>query len=75
VLEGLKIINRTKVEGSHAIHKININKNHCNKMLHSLREMSNNLIEGLVDTIASMSMNLLVTIIRELGIIHLVFGS
>jgi hypothetical protein len=72
--EGLKTINLTKVEGSYVVQKININKNHCNKMLHSLGEISNNLIEGSIDTSAFMSINLSTIIVRKLGIIHLVFG-
>jgi hypothetical protein len=48
--EGLKTFNLTKVEGFHAIRRISINKNHCNKTLHFLVEISNNLIKGLVDT-------------------------
>jgi hypothetical protein len=52
--KGLKITNLTKVEGLHAIRRININKNRCNKMLHLLVEINNNLIEGLVETCASM---------------------
>jgi hypothetical protein len=73
--EGLKTINLTKVEGSHVIQRININKNHCNKMLHSLGEDNNNPIEGLVDTSVFMLINLLTAIVRELGIIYLIFGS
>lgn len=43
-------------------------------MLHSLGEINNNPIEGLVDTSTFMSINLSTTIVRELGIIHLIFG-
>jgi len=70
--EGLKTI--TKVEGSHVIQKININKNHCNKMLHSLGEINNNPIEVLVDMNTFMSINLSIAIVQELGIIHLIFS-
>lgn len=72
--EGLKIVNLTKVEGSHAIQRININKNCCNKMLHLLVEISNDLIKGLVDISASMSI-MSAIIIQKLSIMHLVFGS
>jgi len=68
--EGLKTINLTKVEGSHAIQKININKNCRNKTLHLLVEINNNLIKGLVDIRASMSI-MSTTIIQKLGIMHL----
>jgi len=44
-------------------------------MLHSLGEINDTLIEGLVDISAFMSINLLATIIQELGIIHLVSRS
>jgi hypothetical protein len=44
-------------------------------MLHSLGEINDTLIEGLVDISAFMSINLSATIIQELGIIHLVSHS
>jgi hypothetical protein len=72
--EGLKTINLTKVEGSHAIQIIIINKNYRSKMLHLLVEISNNLIKRLVDTGASMSI-MSTTFVRELGIMHLVSSS
>jgi len=65
--EGLKIINFIKVEGSHVVQKININKSHCNKML-------NLLVEGLVDIGTSMSI-MSIVVVHELSIMHLVFGS
>jgi len=61
------------VERFHALHNININKNHCSKTLHLLVEINNNLVEGLVDIGASMSI-MLAIVVRELGIMHLVFG-
>jgi hypothetical protein len=57
--EGLNLMNPIKVEGSHAMHKININKNHCSKLLHLVVEINNHLVEGLVDIVASMFENLL----------------
>ncbi len=71
--EGLKTVNLTKVEGSHAIRRINIDKNCNNKTLHLLVEINNNMIEGLVDIGTFMSI-MLVAIIQKLGIMHLVFG-
>ncbi len=64
--EGLKIVNFIKVEGSHVVRKININESHCNKTLHLL-------VEGLVDIGALMSITS--TVVHELSIMHLVFGS
>jgi hypothetical protein len=72
--KGLKTTNLTKVEGLHAIQRININKNRHNKTLHLLVEINNNLIEGLVETCASMLV-MSIVIIRELGIMPLVSGS
>jgi len=65
--EGLKIINFIKVEGSHVVRKININKSHHNKMLHLL-------VEGLVD-IGSLMSIMFTIVVHELSITHLVFGS
>lgn len=53
--EGLKIINLIKVKRSYVVWKININKSHHSKTLHLFVEISNNLIESLVDIGASMS--------------------
>lgn len=39
-----------------AINKININKNHCSKTLHLLVEITTNILEGLINTSACMSM-------------------
>jgi len=41
-------------KGSHAFHKINIHRNHHNKMLYPLVEINNHLVKGLVDIGASM---------------------
>jgi predicted aspartyl protease len=51
---GLKLVNVTKVEGSHALLKISINKKHYSKILHLLVEINNNLVKQLVDTGVSM---------------------
>jgi hypothetical protein len=51
---GLKLVNVTEVEGSHALLKININKKHYSKILHLLVEINNNLVKRLVDTGVSM---------------------
>ncbi len=69
--EDLKSINLTKVERPHAMCRINIHKNSRNKTLHLLIELSNNLLEGLMDTSTSMSV-MFVAMVRELGIMHLV---
>jgi hypothetical protein len=56
------------------LRKIYINKTHRNKTLHLLIEINNYIVEGLVDTGASMSV-MAVAIVRELGMMHLVTGS
>jgi hypothetical protein len=68
--EGLKSINLTKVEGPPTVYRINIHKNSHNKTLHLLVELNNNLLEGLVDIGASMSI-MFTIVVRELGIVHL----
>jgi predicted aspartyl protease len=72
--ENLKSVNLTKVEGLVVVRRISVNKNHHNKTLHLLVEINNHLVEGLVDTWASMSV-MSADVVGELGIIHLVFGS
>jgi predicted aspartyl protease len=57
-----------------ALKKICINKTHRSKILHFLVEINNYVVEGLVDTGASMSI-MAATIVRELGMMHLVTGS
>ncbi len=69
--EGLKLVNLTKVEGLIVVHRINIHKNHRIKTLHLLVELNNNLLEGLMDIGASMSI-MSVVVVCELGIMHLV---
>jgi hypothetical protein len=54
-----------------ALRKICINKTHRSKTLHLLVEINNIVVEGLVDTRASMSV-MAATVVRELGIMHLV---
>jgi len=51
-----------------------INKTHRSKTLHPLVEVNNYLVEGLVDTGASMSV-MVVAVVQELGLMHLVSGS
>jgi predicted aspartyl protease len=53
------------------LHQININKNHRSKTLHLLMEINNRIVEGMVDTKASMYVLELV-VVREFGIMHLV---
>jgi hypothetical protein len=57
-----------------ALKKICINKTHRSKTLHLLVEINNYVVEGLVDTGASMSV-MVVAVVRELGMMHLVAGS
>ncbi len=82
-LEGLvKLTRRRKdVEGQRnqvvtihstlAIRKVSVNKTHCNKTLHLAIEINQVMIEGLVDTRASMSI-MVANVVKELGIMHLV---
>jgi hypothetical protein len=58
----------------HVIQKINVNRNHHNKTLHLLVEIANNLLEGLVDIGASMSV-MSIVVVRELGLMHMVTKS
>ncbi len=57
-----------------SLRKICIDKTHQSKTLHLLVEISNCVVEGLVDTGASMFV-MAVAIVRELGMIHLVTGT
>jgi predicted aspartyl protease len=57
-----------------SLRKIYINKTHRSKTLHLLVEISNYVVEGLVDTGASMYV-MAVAVVRELGIMHLVMGT
>jgi len=57
-----------------SLRKICINKTHRSKTLHLLVEINNYIVEGLVDTGASMSV-MAVAIVRELGMMQLVTGT
>jgi len=57
-----------------SLRKICVNKTHRSKTLHLPVEISNYIVEGLIDTGASMSV-LDVAIVRELGMMHLVTGN
>jgi len=57
-----------------SLRKICINKTHRNKTLHLLVEISNYVVEGLVDTGASMSV-MAAVVVRKLGMMHLVTGT
>jgi predicted aspartyl protease len=62
------IVNNTPV-----FRRISMNKNYRGKTMHLPIEINNGMIEGLVDTGASMSV-MVASIVRELGIMHLVLG-
>jgi hypothetical protein len=55
------------------LRRICINKTHRSKTLHLLVEINNYIVEGLVDTGASMSV-MAAAVVRELGMMHLVTG-
>jgi predicted aspartyl protease len=57
-----------------AIKKICINKTHWSNTFHLLIEINNYVVEGLVDTRASMSI-MVAVVVRKLGIMHLVTKS
>jgi predicted aspartyl protease len=57
-----------------AFRRLCINKTHRSKTLHLSVEVNQCLIEGLVDTGASMSV-MATVVVRELGLMHLVSGS
>jgi predicted aspartyl protease len=56
-----------------SLRKICINKTHRSKTLHLLVEINNYIVEGLVDTGASMFV-MVAAVVRELGMMHLVTG-
>jgi predicted aspartyl protease len=62
------------ISASPTIRKICINKTHRSKTLHLLVEINNYVVEGLVDIGASMFV-MVATIVRKLGIVHLVTWS
>jgi hypothetical protein len=57
-----------------SLRKICVNKTHRSKTLHLPIEIDNCVVEGLVDTGASMSV-LASAVVRELGMMHLVTGN
>ncbi|CAK9229679.1 unnamed protein product, partial [Sphagnum troendelagicum] len=58
------------VSATPLLRKICVSKTHWSKTLHLPVEISDCIIEGLVDTGASMSV-LAIAIVRELGMMHL----
>jgi len=54
------------------LRKISINRS-CNKIVHLLVDMNNHIIKGLVDIEALMLVTI-VSVVKELGIMHLVIG-
>jgi len=57
-----------------SLRKICLNKTHRSKTLHLLVEIDNCVVEGLIDTGASMFV-LAAAVVRELGMMHLVIGN
>ncbi len=57
-----------------SLRKICVNKTHRSKTLHLPMEISNYVVEGLIDTGASMSV-LAAAVVKELGMMHLVTGN
>jgi len=62
------------VSAAPTLRRICINKTHRSKTLHLSVEVNGYLVEGLVDTGASMSV-MAAAVVRELGLMHLVSGS
>jgi predicted aspartyl protease len=62
------------VSASPTLRRICVNKTHMSKTLHLSVEINGYLIEGLVDTGASMSV-MATAVVREMGMMHLVSGS
>ncbi|CAK9226828.1 unnamed protein product [Sphagnum troendelagicum] len=62
------------VSASPSIRKICVSKSHRSKTLHLPVEIGDCIIEGLLDTRASMSV-LAAAVVRELGMMHLVTGN
>jgi len=62
------------VSAAPTLRRICINKTHRSKTLHLLVEINSYVVEGLVDTGASMSV-MAAVMVRELGIMHLVARS
>ncbi len=61
------------VHPTHAIQRVSVNRTHCSKTLHLAVGINHALIEGLVETGASMS-GMATNGVKELGIMHLVVG-
>jgi predicted aspartyl protease len=61
------------IHSTPTIKRVSVNKIHRSKMLHLAVEINQAMIEGLVDTRASMSI-MVANVVRELGIMHLVAG-
>jgi len=70
-IEGAQV---SMVSATPTVRRICVNKTHRSKTLHLSVEINSYLIEGLVDTDASMSV-MAAAIVRELGLMHLVSGS
>jgi predicted aspartyl protease len=62
------------VSASPNLRRICVNKTHMSKTLHLSVEINGYLIDGLVDTGASMSV-MAAAVVREMGMMHLVSGS
>jgi len=62
------------VSAAPTVRRICVNKTHRSKTLHLSVEINSYLIEGFVDTGASMSI-MTTAVVRELGLMHLVSGS
>jgi hypothetical protein len=62
------------VSATPSLRRVCVSKTHRSKTLHLLVEISDCIIEGLVDTRASMSV-LAAAVVRELGMMHLVTGN
>jgi hypothetical protein len=62
------------VSAALTLRRICVNKTHRSKTMHLSVEMNGYLIEGLVDTGASMSV-MAAAVVREMGMMHLVTGS
>jgi hypothetical protein len=59
------------IHSTPVIRRVNVNKTHRSKTLHMAIEINQAMIEGLVDTRASMSI-MAISVVKELGIMHLV---
>ncbi len=62
------------VSAAPTLRRICVSKTHRSKTLHLSFEINKCMIEGLVDTGASMSV-MAAAVVRELGLMHLVYGS